>query len=354
MTENFTREHKLVEDISSKGWFANPAGRQGYEVIILEQVGDGGTLFYHSLKPGETLRLSERLFGRFTALAVDVRHARAFPIEGQFAARERGRKVTLRANVRYRVTDARMVAMETLDPLGELRDKVIATLHRELANYPEADITPGLIERVIRSVGPVPHLGLTVEDAEVIEFTPDPRLTEHVVEEEDLRHELSISGVKSQAELEAESRKREADIHLRQEEHAAIDLSDINVLLHEMRADPALVHRIFDTFAQRDQLLLGEQIDLAKLKIKEYISRQKGVDGEIDMAEIDRIWRETMATSRPQLQSPVERGQIVWGDEVKDALPSGKPPIKLAEEDEDQGKGGKEPPDDPNRIKFAD
>ena len=130
MSDNFTREHKLVEEIVSQGWFTSPAGRQGYEVIVLERVGDGGTRFYHNLKPGETLRFSERVFGKFIALAVDVRYARSFPIEGQFAARERGRFVTLKANVRYRVTDARVVAMETLDPLGALRDKVIAVLNR--------------------------------------------------------------------------------------------------------------------------------------------------------------------------------------------------------------------------------
>jgi hypothetical protein len=349
MTENFTREHKLVEDISSKGWFANPAGRQGYEVIILEQVGDGGTHFYHSLRPGETLRLGERLFGRFIALAVDVRHARKFPVEGHFAARERGRKVTVQVNVRYRVTDARVVAMETLDPLGELRDKVIATLNRELARYPEGDINPALIERVILSVGPAPHLGLTVEGAEVIEFTPDSRLTEHVVQEEDLHHELSIGGIKSEAEIEEESRKREAEIRWRQEEHAAIDLSDISVLMHQY---PDLIPQIFSTFAERDRRLLEAQIDVVAPAVQAYIQQQRDNGADIDPEEIARIMRQAIAPSRAQLQSPVNR-QIVWGDQVVDAVPSSESQIKF-EEDEIKEKRGKKPPEDPDRIKFSD
>ena len=49
MSDNFTQEHGLIEEITSKGWFANPAGRQGYEVIVLENKGDGGTRLYLSL-----------------------------------------------------------------------------------------------------------------------------------------------------------------------------------------------------------------------------------------------------------------------------------------------------------------
>jgi heme/copper-type cytochrome/quinol oxidase subunit 4 len=176
MDENLTRKLELVREIPSKyRESANPAGRQGYEVIILEKVGDSGTRYYCSLKPGETLRLSERVFGKFIVLEVDLRHARSFRIGGQFAVRERGCPVTLQANVRYRVTDARIVALETVDPLGELRDKVISTINRELAQYQESDINPGLIERIIRTIGMVSHLGLMVEDAEVIEFEILPR-----------------------------------------------------------------------------------------------------------------------------------------------------------------------------------
>lgn len=212
MSNNFTYEHKLIESISSQGWLANPAGRQGYEVILLQQVGDSGTRFYCSLKPGETLRVSERLLGKFTALSVDVRHARSFPITGKFSAQERGRKVELRANVRYRVTDAKVVAMETVDPLGELRDRVIATLNRELLRYSESEITPTLVERIIRQVGPVPHLGLTVEDAETLEFSADSRHTGRLTEEEDLAHELRLNHIRQEADLASQSRQNDSRI----------------------------------------------------------------------------------------------------------------------------------------------
>lgn len=350
MAENFTREHNLVEDISSKGWLANPAGRQGYEVVVLEQVGDAGSRFYCSLKPGETLRLSERVFGKFTALAVDIRHARAFPISGSFATAERGQKVTMQANVRYRVTDARVVAMETLDPLGELRDKVVATLTGEFFRYQESEITPALVVRIIRNVGPVPHLGLTVEDAEVIEFTPDTRRTSHVIEEEDLRHQLAIGGIKRQADLAEQGERQETEIRLKRDRHTSINLSDINVLMHEY---PDLIPQIFKTFADRDQRLLEAQIGTVRPAIDAYIQQKLASDDPIDPEEIARIMRQAVSSSRPQIQGPIEHAQLKWGDESVDNPPPEKPPIKFSE-DEREGKVNSESSNDSSRIKFAD
>jgi len=358
MSENFTRDHKLVEEITSKGWFANPAGRQGYEVILLEQVGDGGTRFYHNLKPGETLRASERLFGKFIARAVDVRHARSFSIDKDFPVRERGRKIGVRANVRYRVTDARIVAMEALDPLGELRDKVIATLNREMMNHSEESVTPALVERIIRSVGTVAHLGLLVEDAEIIEFRQDPRVTKQIIEKEDLQHDISVGGIKQKAELEAESLSREKKIQWEQDEIAAINLADINVLLHR---NPDLIPQVFDMFSQRDMQLLSARIDVIRPVIDAYVRQQIENDEDIDPAEIARIMHEAISPARPQLRGG-SISQIIWGDEnVIDVLPEGDNNIKFTDYEAKQPPEDKKPTydddeddeADPSRIKFG-
>lgn len=355
MAGNFTKEHGLVEEISSKGWFANPAGRQGYAVIILEQVGDGGTRFYAVLKPGETLRLGERVLSKFIARAVDIRYARSFPIQSQFTSRDRGRKVSLRANVRYRVTDARVVAMETIDPLGELRDKVIATLNRELIRYSEVEIAPGLIERIISSVGPVPNLGLTVEGAEVLEFGSDSRITQQVLEEEDLRHKLSIGGIQEQAEIDSASRKQEAELRLKQDKYSGIDLSNINVLMHE---HPEMTQQIFETFTAQQRQMLTTQDEIVRAAISEYIAQQKNNDAEIDPEEIARITRRALSPSQGQFNSPANR-QIVWGDKTVDALPvddnvPAKPRIEFEDGDDVEAKPReKKSPSDPDRIKFG-
>ena len=357
MSANFTRDHKLVEEITSKGWFANPAGRQGYEVVLLERIGDGGTRYYHSLKPGDTLRFAERFASNFIVLAIDVRHARSFPIERDFYSRERGRKVGVQANVRYRVTDARIVAMEAVDPLGELRDKVIATLNRELARYSESEITPDLIERVIRSVGLVSHLGLQVEDAEILEFKPDSRITDQVLERENLDHEITVSGRRQQATLNAESLERETNRRWRQEEHEAINLTDINVLMHE---NPEMIQQIFGTFTARDQQLLNTRIEVLKPAIEAYVNQKIANDEDVDPVEITRIMQEAIATDRPQLQSSSLQGpRISWGnDDVIEALPiSDEPDIKFADDNKkgDKEKKGKKPPDenDSARIRFG-
>ena len=354
MAKNFTQEHGLVEEISSKGWFANPAGRQGYEVIILEQVGDGGTRFYAVLKPGETLRLSERVLGSFIIRAVDIRYARSFPIQGQFMSRDRGRKVTLHTNVRYRVTDARVVAMETLDPLGELRDKVIATLNRELIQYSEVEITPGLIEGIVSGVGPVPNLGLTVEGAEVLEFNADSRITQQVLEEEDLHHKLTIGDIQEQAEIDSATRKQEAELRLKQDRYSGIDLSDINVLMHE---HPEMAQQIFETFTSQQRQMLTTQDEIVRTAISEYITQQKDNDAEIDPEEIARITRRALSPSQGQFNPPSNR-QIVWGDrEVVDALSvdddvPAEPRIEF-EDDVEEKSREKKSPNDLDRIKFG-
>lgn len=197
MTENLTQQHGLVREITNRGWFANPAGKQGYEVILLKRVGNGGTRFYHSLKPGQTLRIVERLLSSYIALEVDMRHARAFTVSGSFNTRHSGRNVTLELNVRYHVSDARIVAMETVDPLGELRDKVISALNRELITYSERDINLALIDKIVMNIGQVPHLGLVIEDLDVVKFEKDSseeeREQKYITELQDAEHSIHLA-----------------------------------------------------------------------------------------------------------------------------------------------------------------
>lgn len=346
MSNNFTHEHGLIEEITSKGWFANPAGRQGYEVIVLEQVGQGGTRLYATLKQGETLRFSERVFGRFTARAVDIRHARSFPVQGEFPARERGRRVYLRANVRYRVVDARIVAIEAVDPLAELRDKVIASLTRELARFTEAEIGPGLIEKVIRSVGHVPHLGLQVDDAEVLEFRADTRITNQVLEVENLDHTITVSDTRQRAELEAEARRRREDLARRQEAHEAINLTSLNVLLHE---HPEMAATVFAAFTDREQRLLDAKMSVLGPAIAAYQRQQLERDDDIDPRHILQMMEEAIRpTANLQLGSGEPQGRISWGSETPATPPANEPRIVFDDDDAPDSKS-----DNPPRIKFG-
>lgn len=313
MTENLTRQHGLVHEITNKGWFANPAGKQGYDVILLERVGDGGTRFYHSLKPGETLRLAERLLSSYIALEVDMRHARAFPVSGSFNTRDRGKKVTLELNVRYHVSNAQIVAMETVDPLGELQSKVLATLNRDLQGYSERDITPATVERIVQGIGQVPHLGLTVEDVEIISFSSDSRINSHVVEEEDVQHTIAIEAARRRASIEAQSELEDATLQIKTKRHNTINLSNLNVLLQEY---PEVIPQVLATFSQREQKMLDAKIGVVQGSIQAYIAQQVGNEGEIDPREIGNILRDALASTPPQLQGSSDLPQITWGDDV--------------------------------------
>ena len=348
MSNNFTHEHGLIEEITSKGWFANPAGRQGYEVIVLENKGAGGTRFYAALKPGETLRLSERLLGSFTARAVDIRHARSFPVQGEFAARERGRKVTLKANVRYRVIDARIVAIEAVDPLAELRDKVIAALNRELSRFSEAEITPAVVEKVIRGVGLVAHLGLQVDDAEVLEFRADPRITGQVVGREDLDYNATVSGARQQAELEGQRRQHEHELARRQAAHEAINLTDINVLLHE---HPEMAPAVFSAFTERERAMLDARMSVLAPAIEAYLDRRRRDGDDIDPRDVVRIMEEAIRPASLQLPGVADpspgSARITWGSEPTAAPPANEPRVIF---DDDSNKRDD---DSAPRIKFG-
>ena len=349
---NFTHEHGLIEEITSKGWFANPAGRQGYEVIVLENKGAGGTRFYAALKPGETLGFGERLMGKFSARAVDIRHARSFPVQGEFGARERGRKVYLKANVRYRVIDARIVAIEAVDPLAELRDKVIATLNRELSRFSEAEITPGVVEKVIRSVSLVPHLGLQVDDAEVLEFRADPRITGQVVGREDLDYNTSFSGARQQAELEGQRRQHEHDLARRQAAHEAINLTDINVLLHE---HPEMAPAVFAAFNERERAMLDARMSVLAPAIEAYLDRRRRDGDDIDPREVVRIMEEAIRPASLQLSSmadpPPAAPRITWG-EAAPAAPADEPRV-IFDDDSNKRDDNDKSDDSGSRIKFG-
>lgn len=324
MEENFTRQHKLVEVITNSGWFADPAGREGYEIIVLEKIGNGGTKYYASLKAGETLRWTERLFSQYVVFQVDLRRARAFSISGTFFTRERGRSVNLAANVRYHVTNARTVATQTVDPLGELRDKVVSTLNREIKRLPESEITPTVIEDIIEGVGNMPHLGLAVESSEIQSFSGDTRVTQHVISEEDTRHNISIGVIKHDADMNVKDQEFEADLKRRQKIHESIDLSNMNTFMHE---HPELVPQILATLSARDMRLLDANIDVARASVDRYIAQQIEMNQVVDPVEIGRIMREAVGTSSLQIGQPTSNPKLIeWGgDQESDTLEKKKP-----------------------------
>jgi len=347
MSENLTRQHDLVKEITNKGWFANPAGKQGYDVILLERVGDRGTRFYHSLKPGETLRIAERLLSSYIALEVDMRHARAFSVIGEFITRDRGKKVSLNLNVRYHVSDARIVAMETVDPLGELYSKVVATLNRDLQNYPEREVSPTLIERIVQSIGDVPHLGLTVEDVETITFSSDSRITNYVLEEENVQHSITLDAAKRRASLIAQAEEEEASLQIKSKRHSTINLSNLNVLLQE---HPEVIPQVLATFSQREQKMLDAKIGVVQGSIQAYIAQQTENDGEIDPREIGNMLRDALSGNQSQLQGPSDIPQITWGDDV---IPGETNETKSGDGDVIEEKKSKPSKKDPH-IKFGE
>jgi len=321
MTDNLTRAQKLIEEIPIKGVFSGPVGRQGYEVIVLRHVG-GGSHFYCSLKPGETINFGNRLFGKFTALAVDIRYGLSFQIERPFPVYERGRTIKIQAKVRYRVTDAQAVATGHIDPLAELRDKVLSTLLGELAHHKEANLTSNTIKEIIRSVGNVAHLGLIVEDAEILNFASDTGVTNYVMKRDQLKAQIDLQEMQNQAkraekirqeevDLDIQSRRHKQDLEHTQDRNEAIDLTNVReLMLHH----PDMIPHIFKTFTQKEQKTLQMQQDLVTKAIDAYIQQQHAANADIDPSTIARIMRQFSEGGQPSTKR-LTGGHIVPGNE---------------------------------------
>jgi hypothetical protein len=249
VAESLTRQHQLIMEINDREWLKNPAGWDGYTLILAKKVGGGGLHFERQLLPGERLKWYERLFGHSTVLAVDTRPARFFTIEKQFVTQERSCEVGLKANIRYRVTNPRVVALEIFDSLGRLHDKVIARLIHFLAQYSEINITPKLIENIICGIGRVPELGLRVDGAEIIDFVPHAQLL-----------------------------KKER--------------------LHLLKEHGDLTREIFTASAEREKEILKARLTEIKPAIQRYIEQQKEIDDPVD-PEMILEWLD-LASSAPR------------------------------------------------------
>jgi hypothetical protein len=321
MSDNFTRSEGLIKEVSIKGWLSSPGGQQGFEVVVLEKTGGGGTRFYRILKPGESLDLKQRLLSNYIALAIDVRLGRFFKIERAFPVYERGFNVYIEAKVRYRVTDVATAALNHVDPLGELRDKVTSTLIRELAKHREASVGPDTIQGLICSVGNIPQIGLMVDDAEIISFKSDAGVTKAIVDnkvldhtlsvkEKQVRAELALKKLQADAERDIKAADQETDLDLTRKKISAINLTDINTL---MQLYPDMIPQVFSTFTDRQKQLLGMRQGLVTQAVTAYIEGQKAVKGDVDPHQIAQIMRDFVGTDQSQPKS-LTGGDIEWDE----------------------------------------
>lgn len=345
---NFTQEQGLVTPITEQGWFTRPAGREGYEVVVLEKVATGNR-YYCTLRPGETLRFGEVVFGKFFVYAVDMRYGKAFPVEGEFATQERNRKVTLKANVRYRVTDSRQVAVGADDPLAEVRDKVVAALNRELARYPHDSVSEALCEDIIRKVGYFPNLGLSVEGAEIIQFSPEPRVLGYRTEEEEQEHKLRLQERAAEAEIQEAGRRERARMDLDEEKIRRFDLRDPNVFMH-IRQD--MVPRLLDMMDRRQALELQAQergMDIMDSAIRTYLKQQ--IEAGKEYVNLDEVANAVRTYLLPGGEESTTGARIDFGP-IAPPLPSEEthPPEKRIEFEGEE----KEEKDEGKRIEFGE
>jgi len=246
-TLNLTRTQGLAQEIKEKSWYTNPAGKHGYEIILLERIGVGGSRYYHRLKAGETLQLSERLFSNFIALQIDMRQ-RVLHIAHSFRTKD-FRAILIEMNVIYRAIDARIIALETDDPLQEMYGRIVARLNKELEKQNEINITSELVEGIAKTTELGPWIGLSIERVNV----------------------LSVK--------------------------QTIDIGNLNMLMME---SPDVIPRVLKAFSQTEQKVINEKVENIEEKILLYIEQQTLLGDKVEPEEITNIFRGVLDVSNVQ------------------------------------------------------
>lgn len=270
---NLTFEQKLIEELPLSGFLSGgkPVGREGFEVIVVERIGTGNR-FYCTLAPGDTLRISERLFGSYYAYIVDMRPARLLTVSEQFPTVNPLIKVKVTAKVLYRALNARRLATEVEDPLGKFRDRILGTLRREIGQMPHQKVTEAGCERIITGVGTVQSFALAVEGIDYIIVEQDEQVLRGVQqrasleyqrglgqEVDDENHRQALRKQEQAAELKRRELQAKLELDGMQQDHTldqqrrqieALNLRDLNTLLH---LRPELTQEIFLRLSDREQ-----------------------------------------------------------------------------------------------------
>jgi hypothetical protein len=340
---NLTFEHKLVEELPLSGFLSGgkPVGREGYEVIVLERVGAGGSRYYCSLAPGGTLGFSEQIFGSFYAYSVDTRSARVLEINEQFPTANPLIKVKVTAKVLYRVIVARRVAIEVEDPLGKFHDRILGVLRREIGQLHYQKISEPDFERIIVNLGEIQIFGLAVEAVDLIAIEHDGQVLRGMQQRAELdyncglglemdtdAHSRSVRQQQQQQELkqrELEARlqlerlEKSQGIELQRTKIDLLNMRDLNTLLH---LRPELTQEMLRRLTEREQQDFKVRLDHDSefrlrmlLVLDNYIRDNENANPD----DLLRLIREASAQSssmQPRIafgSSPSEPRRIAFG-----------------------------------------
>ncbi|NJO08246.1 MAG: hypothetical protein HC876_23585 [Chloroflexaceae bacterium] len=183
-----------------------------------------GWRYYCTLAPGDMLRLSERLFGSFSALVIDMRPARQLDIQSTLPTSDPLTEITVHAQVLYRVTNPRLVAYEVDDALAKFRDYIIGRLRREIARLAHHQISELFCERVIYEIGAVPQFGLTVEGINLLSVEHDEAVIDQLRKRRQLNDDQGINNEIEEMEHQKRLRQQyyEQELAYRQAQYSML------------------------------------------------------------------------------------------------------------------------------------
>lgn len=341
MASNMTYQHKLVEELPLSGYLSGgkPVGREGFEVIVMERIGTGSR-YYCTLAPGDTLRISERLFGSFYAYIVDMRPARVLEVNEQLPTTNPLIKVKVSAKALYRVVNARRVAVEVDDPLSKFSDRIRSALRREVSQLPHQKLSEIGVERIILNIGTVQPLGLAVEGVDLVVVEHDSQVLRGIQQRaeldynrglgQELADETHNQAVRRQqqqqelqrreldAQLERDGLQRLHDIEMQGKAINAFNLRDLNTLLH---IRPELTQAIFDRLTTQEQMLLENRLahdNAFRVQMLKVVDNFVRNNEDARPEEVVQLIRE-IAT-----QSNNIGGRITWGSAALPPVPNQK------------------------------
>lgn len=359
---NLTIQHQLVQELPLSGFLSagKPVGREGFEVIVVERIGTGFR-YYCSLQAGDTLSISERMFGRFSAYIVDMRPARNLDIDEKIVTANPRIFVSIKARILYAVTDAQKVALGIDDALGKFRDYIIGTLRRAIGQVSHQKITEAMCEQVIYNIGRVDHFGLAVEGVNLIAIEHDRKYIKELEDIASISHSndlgLKLEEAEHQRQLRQHQRTQEleiqkathdikirditneGDIAIQRRRIENLNMADLNTLLH---LRPELTQEIFARITERErqEFIVRMEHDTTyrtrMLQVLDnYINNERDANPE-DLIRLIRDVASQPLINNPRIvfNSPNPPPRITFGGVIDDNAKS--PPASQEPDDDDQ------------------
>lgn len=270
--ENLTEIEGLIKRVEATRRTGLPRSENGTEVVVLERLGNGLTRYIDA--QNKPLTIPERIWGKYIFCIVDTRQRR-LKVEDSFTTKDKVYKVDVAATIQYQVSDAKKVVVGVEDPLGYVKDHVVATMRTEIANTPIETLDEQKIKNILSMIASArlgdyyPDVGITILGGVVTKFKMDEGLVAHL---------QKLSNLDAKREIEKK------EFEQREEILSIIGLQDDPIarfIIHSKQEDigrlAQVVSKNMEIQGEIDRQRYSQYIELFRLMLDNHLLDQSAV-----------------------------------------------------------------------------